>query len=431
MTPSDRDLPILIIGAGIGGLTAALALQKAGFAVRVFEQAKEIRDGGAGLTLWANAVRVLQELGLADLVQRLAMPETTQAGFYTARGKPLALLSPQTVEEQCGAPTVAVHRAEFQAALRNQVSPGTIVLDRQLVSFEQDNAGVTACFADGERVNGSLLVGADGIHSQVRQQLFPQSQPRYAGYTAWRGIASGVDPHLHGELWGRGMRFGIVPLTKERVYWFATRNTLENEADSPEVRQKELLEMFKDWHPVVTALLEATEASSILRNDIYDLQPLSQWSKGHVTLLGDAAHAMTPNMGQGACQALEDALVLAHTLRSMHPLTEALRTYQQNRLPHANSVLTRSRQIGTVAQWEHPLACWLRDHLLMLTPPHLLVKRLKPVAGYRLETGPTVYAYQKKTFYHVNDTCPYRMYRGMKTKDVGGSYAQDVHTQIR
>jgi 2-polyprenyl-6-methoxyphenol hydroxylase-like FAD-dependent oxidoreductase len=392
MTTQDSNLPILIIGAGIGGLSTALALQQAGFTVRVFERTKQVREVGAGLTLWPNAVRVLLDLGQTDLVQRLALPETTRSGFYTAHGKPLALFPPQATEKHLGGATVVTHRAEFQAALRDQVQPGTICLDKQFVSFEQDETGVTACFADGERVHGSLLIGADGIHSRVRQQLFPQSQPRYAGYTAWRGIATGVHSPIMGELWGRGMRFGIVPLTQGRVYWFATRNTPENAAENPQGRQKELLELFQGWHPSTISLIEATEASTILRNDIYDLQPLSTWSKGRVTLLGDAAHATTPNMGQGACQALEDAWVLAETLRRSQLGAQALLSYQQKRLVRANMVVTRSRQIGMVAQWENPLVCWLRDRLMMLTPPHLLGKQMESVTK-----EPSRRAYQRQS----------------------------------
>jgi len=388
MTPQKQDFPILIIGAGIGGLAAALALQKAGFAVQIFERTKEIREVGAGLTLWPNAVRVLQELGLADLVHQLIQqPVPVRAGFYTMRGKQLVQLPPQVVEEQCGGPTIAIHRAKFQAALQERLAPDTLVLDRQLIDLEQDTAGVTARFAQGERVRGILLIGADGLHSQVRQMLFPQSHPRYAGYTAWRGIATSVTPPLVGEFWGRGKRFGIVPLTEKHVYWYATCNTPENAAESPERRQKELLELFKGWHPVVSTLINATEASTILRNDISELRPLTCWSKGRVTLLGDAAHAMTPNMGQGACQALEDALILARTLQHASSLENALDVYQQKRLARANMVVMMSHRMGSVAQWEHPLACWLRDSLLALTPPKMLLKQFKPVASYTWESS--------------------------------------------
>lgn len=383
MTTQEQDFPLLIIGAGIGGLATALALQQAGFVVRVFEQAKQIKEVGAGLTLWPNAVRVLEELGLSDLVQQLAKPPVPpRTGFYTMRGKQLVQLPPRVVEEQCGGPSIAIHRAELQTVLRERLAPDTLVLDRQLIDLEQDSTGVTACFVQGERIRGSLLIGADGIRSQVRQRLFPQSQPRYAGYTAWRGIATGVTPPLMGELWGCGRRFGIVPLSEERVYWYATCNTPENAAERPEGRQKELLKLFKGWHPVVSTLLNATETSMILRNDISDLQPLPSWNKGRVTLLGDAAHAMTPNMGQGACQALEDALILARSLRDAQNLEHAFEVYQHKRLARANMVVVKSHQMGSVAQWEHPLACWLRDALLALTPPHMLLKQFKPVASY-------------------------------------------------
>lgn len=388
MTTQEHHFPILIIGAGIGGLATALALQQAGLEVQIFERTKEIRGSGSGLTLWANAVRVLQELGLGDLVHQLArQPEPTRAGFYTMRGKQLVQLSPQAVEEQCGGPTIAIHRAQLEAVLQERLAPGTLVLDRQLIDFEQDTIGVTACFAQSKQVRGSLLIGADGIHSRVRQLLFPQSQLRYAGYTAWRGIATGVTPPLMGELWGCGRRFGIVPLTEERVYWYATCNTPENAAERREGRQKELLDLFEGWHPVVSTLINATEVSAILRNNIFDLQPLTSWSKGRITLLGDAAHAMTPNLGQGACQALEDALILARTLRQVHSLENALDVYQQKRLARANMVVVNSHRMGLVAQWEHPLACWLRDCLLALIPPQMLLKQFKSVASYTWESS--------------------------------------------
>lgn len=377
----DNELPILIIGAGIGGLVAALALQQAGFAVRVFERAYEIREVGAGLTLWPNAVKVLQRLGLDEMLRDLGLPETAMSGFYSAQGKLLASLSPAEIEDKLGAPTIVIHRAEFQAALREKVGPDALQLGARFVAFEQDENGITASFADRQRVRGRLLIGADGIHSSIRQQLFPQSIPRYAGYTAWRGVAAAV-PQMIGEFWGRGLRFGIAPLSRERVYWFASRNASENATETSEGRREELLAMFKYWHPAITTLIEATPVEEILHNDIYDLKPLSHWSEGRVVLLGDAAHAMTPNMGQGACQALEDAFVLAQALWHTQSIAEALHVYQQKRLARANMVITRSRQIGIIGQWEHPFACWLRDRALMLTPRHLLIRQLASVASH-------------------------------------------------
>ncbi|GCE45259.1 2-polyprenyl-6-methoxyphenol hydroxylase-like FAD-dependent oxidoreductase [Thermosporothrix hazakensis] len=374
------DLPVLIIGAGIGGLTTALALRQAGYSVRVFERAQEVKEVGAGLTLWANALGALRKLGLEHIVRDLGRPDALPIGFYTARGKQLMQLSPDEMTRHLGAPPVAVHRAELLAALRDAVGRDSIECGARLIAFEQDEDEVTGIFANGQRVRGCLLIGADGIHSQVRQQLFPGSQPRYAGYTAWRGVATGVKPELMGELWGRGLRFGIAPLTRDRVYWFVSCNMAEHEAESVESRSY-LLTLFRGWHPLVSELLKATEAASILRNDIYDLAPLASWSQGRVTLLGDAAHAMTPNMGQGACQAIEDACALAAALRTAHALPEALRLYQQQRLKHANGVLARSHMIGTVAQWEHPVACLFRERVLALTPGRLFLKQLQPIAG--------------------------------------------------
>ena len=181
MTTQEQDFPILIIGAGIGGLATALALQQAGFAVRVFEQAKQIREVGAGLTLWANAVRVLQELGLADLVQQLVQqPAPSRSGFYTMRGKQLVQLLPQVVEEQCGGPTIAIHRAEFQAALRERIAPGTLVLDRQLIDLEQDSTGVTACFARSRMLRRRPVRSRAPIPPATRSDAFSVRPSRAA-----------------------------------------------------------------------------------------------------------------------------------------------------------------------------------------------------------------------------------------------------------
>jgi FAD-dependent urate hydroxylase len=194
--------------------------------------------------------------------------------------------------------------------------------------------GVTAFLAGSREARGSLLVGADGIHSVVRQQLFGAEPLRYAGFTAWRAVTpvpAGVKL-LAGECWGCGQEFGIVPLSHNRIYWFATRNVPEREEDMPSGRKQELLKLFQGWYPAIPALIQAAPQDAILRNDIYDRPPITAWSKGRVTLLGDAAHPMTPNLGQGACQALEDAVVLASNLRASGSIQQVLQTYQTTRL---------------------------------------------------------------------------------------------------
>lgn len=380
----DRTIKSLIIGGGIGGLAAAIALRQAGHEVMVFEQVGELKEIGAGITLWANAIKALDKLALGETIRAWSIPEMG-GGVFSQRGELLAEISTAELERRFGAVSLAVHRADLQTAMQQELGEGMLQLDARLVGFEQNATEVRARFADGQEVRGDVLVGADGIHSVVQAQLFGETKPRYAGYTAWRGIA----PKWHadivaGETWGYGARFGIVPLSQERIYWFATRNAPEGERDTPSERKRELLEMFGGWHTPIRAIIEATPESAILRNDIYDREPLKCWSQGRVTLLGDAAHPMTPNLGQGACQAIEDAVVLAQCLGKVADVPAALRLYQGERLSRTSAIVIQSRRIGWIGQWENPLACWLRNTGSKLYPPRLQFKLLEPVVGYEV-----------------------------------------------
>ncbi|MBZ0275061.1 MAG: FAD-dependent monooxygenase, partial [Anaerolineae bacterium] len=235
-----------------------------------------------------------------------------------------------------------------------------------------DKSGVTAVFEDGSSASGDLLIGADGIHSRVRAQMQPQSRPVYCGYAAWRGILS--FPHeqvgaMWGESWGRGLRFGVIPLSRGRVYWFATMN---RPASTPPDDHKILLKaLFRGWHPPIPELIEATPDEHLLYNDIADLEPLSSWSDNRVTLLGDAAHAMSPNMGQGACQAIEDAVTLAQMMQQQSKVTDAIQAYQADRMPHTRKVVLRSRQIGQMGQLTNLLLIELRNTVIRSIPERM------------------------------------------------------------
>jgi FAD-dependent urate hydroxylase len=189
---------------------------------------------------------------------------------------------------------------------------------------------------------------------------------------------------LAGEWWGCGQEFGIVPLSRERIYWFAARNVPEGEEDLPSGRKQALLKPFQGWYPASPALIQATREDAILRNGIYDRPPLMAWSRGRVTLLGDAAHPMTPNQGQGACQAVEDAVVLTASLRASGSIQQALQTYQTTRLPRATLIVTRSHQLGALVQRPGRLACWARNTLMRLLPAPLRLKQLEPVITYEV-----------------------------------------------
>src|SRR5215212_3515336 len=392
--PDGKDaagMRAMIVGAGIGGLTAAIALRRAGIEATVFERAGEIKEVGAGILLAANAVRALGELGLFHEVSQLGTPASA-GQIRSWRGEALAEVPTRELERRSGAPSVAVHRADLQSFLLNEAGENNVVLGAECSGFEQDEAGVTAIFADGTVQRGGLLIGADGLNSTVRARLFGREKPRYAGYTAWRAVVKPdreLLPWGTGfETWGRGSRFGCAHIGGGRVYWFATRNAPEGERDGPvgslSGPKASLTRLFDGWHHPVPDLISETEEWTIRRDDLYDREPLSgSWGGGRVTLLGDAAHPATPNLGQGACQAIEDAVVIARSLGqvvqtdSKAEVPNALRRYEGLRGERTAWIVHRSRALGRIGQIENPLLCRLRDAALKATPTSLQLRQLE------------------------------------------------------
>jgi 2-polyprenyl-6-methoxyphenol hydroxylase-like FAD-dependent oxidoreductase len=374
----------VIIGAGPGGLTAAIALSQVGINVQVFERAARPEVAGAGLALYPNATRVLATLGLGDAVAGAGMP-IEMAEIRTWQGKVLTRSNVGRLSAISGAPAIAIHRADLQRILLEVAGQSRIQFGAELRGFVQNGDGVVASFADGAEVRADVLVGADGLYSPVRAQLLGATPPRYAGYLAWRGIASLEPPNVPAgcgfEAWGRGARFGMFRIGGGRVYWFATANGPEHGRDGPGGRKRDVLERFRAWAAPVPAIIDATDADAILRHDIYDREPAPRWSEGRVTLLGDAAHPMTPNLAQGAAQAIEDGLALATCLTEELAVVEALRRYERWRQPRTATLVAQSRRLGQVGQWEHPLACALRDRLVSLTPASITERQLRATLG--------------------------------------------------
>jgi 2-polyprenyl-6-methoxyphenol hydroxylase-like FAD-dependent oxidoreductase len=247
----------------------------------------------------------------------------------------------------------------------------------------EDPDGARAEFAEGSVARGDVVVGADGLHSVVRAGLHGPAPPAYSGYTAWRAVVPFDTRRVQGsETWGAGARFGMVPMSGNRVYWFATKNVLEGERQGDE--KAGLHDLFRGWHDPIGALIDAADPAWILRNDIYDRPVLDRWGRGRVTLLGDAAHPMTPNLGQGACQALEDAVVLARCLQDQPEVATALRAYETQRIPRANALVHRSRQVGRIGQVERRAAVWLRNTMVGLVSPRLQAKQLEAMIGYKV-----------------------------------------------
>ncbi len=375
----------IIIGGGIGGLTTAIALLRVGIDAQVYERAPELREVGAGLTLWSNAIKALRRLGLAEAVQAAGQPGLG-GSIRTWRGDILTQVAAADLEARYGAANLAIHRADLHNVLLKSLGEERVHLGAECTRFRQDETGVTALFADGREVGADFLVGADGIHSVIRRQLFGQEKIRYAGYTAWRGVAtvdaSVVPPGAGFEAWGRGRRFGVVPIGGGRVYWFATQNARANGKDASGGRKTEVMSLFRGWLAPVEALIRATDEAAILRNDIVDRKTIKEWTNRRVTLLGDAAHPMTPNLGQGACQAIEDAVMLPQRLQAMEDIESGLRSYELRRLQRANFIVRASRQIGAVAQWSIPGLTDARNLMMKTVGRGLQMKQLDFILGY-------------------------------------------------
>jgi 2-polyprenyl-6-methoxyphenol hydroxylase-like FAD-dependent oxidoreductase len=354
----------LVIGGGIGGLAAAVALRRKGWKIEVFERAPELAEVGAGLSLWSNALAALRRLGVLEQVRALGVAGQTGA-VRIPSGEALLTMKAGATDTAPEGLILLLHRAELLNILYDAAGKDAVRVGSRCVGIDQDAGGVTARFEDGREARGDLLIGADGLRSIVRSALFGSEPPRYGGYTAWRAITRFDLARLTpGESWGRGQRFGQWGMTDGRVYWYATETVSEGQGDPPQGRKQGLLDLFRGWHTPIEELIEATAETDILRNDVYDRPPLTRWSVGRATLLGDAAHPMTPDMGQGACQAIEDAVILADCLAESPDVPEALRRYETLRIPRTSRVVRESRQAGTIAQWANPLACRFREALL-------------------------------------------------------------------
>ncbi|MHA7631757.1 FAD-dependent monooxygenase [Corallococcus sp. M7] len=362
---------VLIAGAGIGGLTLACALQRAGLRATVFERAEALRPVGAGIIVQMNAAVALRRIGLCDAV--VAEGERAERTLILdSTGARITAIDVRSLQEEWGIPMVSVHRARLQAVLRAHAGPEEAVrLGVSVTGFEDDGAGVSVTLSTGETVTGDVLVGADGLRSAVRTGLLGARPTRYSGYTSWRGVCVGADLVQAGqftETWGPGARFGIVPIGRGEVYWYATLNAPAGAEDAPGQTLAVLQERFAGWHAPIAKLLAATPPERVLRTDIHDRPPVRHWSRGRVTLLGDAAHPMTPNLGQGGCQAIEDGVVLGECLAAPGSVEDALRAYESRRVKRANALVVRSHQVGRMAQWENGAARYVRDALFRRVP---------------------------------------------------------------
>lgn len=373
---------MIIAGGGIGGMAAALALRQAGIDVTIFERAPAFAEVGAGMSLWPNASRVLQSLGI--LAPVVARGETvTRFNLLRPDGTTISTIPMAGFST----PALCIHRADLHQVLHQALPANCLESNQTIQSFAQSADRVTARFGCGLEARADGLIGADGINSVIRSQIHGAAKPIYRGYCIWRGIAPDLGATIRGhisETWGAGQRFGILPMGQGRICWYATRNGPPAQPDAAKGRKHEVQELFQDWHHPIPALIAATESADIIKSDARDRNPLRKWGVGCVTLLGDAAHPITPNVGQGACMAIEDAACLAKLLSGPADVATAFRSYEAMRSPRTAFVARQARRIGMIGQWENPWIVKGRNFITRLVLARSPDAQLNAVYAYKI-----------------------------------------------
>ncbi|MBL6447664.1 FAD-dependent monooxygenase [Fulvivirga sp. 29W222] len=376
-------MTVNIIGAGIGGLTTAVALQRKGIKVQVFEQAAELKPVGAGIILANNAMQVYEKLGLKPQIENHGNPISSMK--ITAPSlSPLSCVDLKYFETKYNCQNIAIHRGALQQILIEALEPNTLKLGYKLAGIEASDKESLLKFENSKEISSQVTLGADGLSSTVRKNLFPNTKIRSASQVCWRGVVDiSLPPKFQNELneaWGKGERFGFVQIQSNKVYWYALKSFKTNPSEHS---VEKLSHYFSVYNDIIRNIIESTPTKNIHTATIDDLKPIKTWFKGNICLIGDAAHATTPNMGQGACQAIEDARVLSECL-SKYGVIKAFEEYQKLRLPKAHQVVNTSWQIGKMAHWKNPMATKLRDQLIKMTPRNISRKQSEQI--FKLET---------------------------------------------
>ncbi|MEU6580840.1 FAD-dependent monooxygenase [Nocardia sp. NPDC046763] len=379
-TSSTRyERTAIVAGGGIGGLAAAIGLRRAGWSVTVLERRPDLHEIGAGWSFAPNAVRAADALGVGDELRAVSVPTQAGATLRTPAGSYLMRFRP-------GRDTalLANHRADLHDALLAHLPAECVRAAAEVTGIEQSDSGGVVSYRtpDGQgQVTADMVVGADGIHSVVRRSVFPNaSGPVFQRVLCWRGVSTpgSVWPVDGFQTWGRGARFGAHPLPGQRVFWFLTvrqdRPDTRYDDDLAEIRHR-----IGDWHDPIPALLDATPPESVLRHDIYDLDPLDTYTRNRVVLLGDAAHAMTPFLAQGACQAFEDATVLAAQLSGDTDIPTALAHYDRLRRPRSQRVQRLARQDPKISLSTNPLTYGLMTRLTQMAGAAVAARKSAPL----------------------------------------------------
>lgn len=376
-----REKKAIVVGGGISGLATAIGLRRIGWQVRVLERAAVLDDAGAGISVQGNGMRSLDVLGVGEAVRAVGAPQGP-GGIRVPNGKWLSHMDAEAGARIIGSPVYSFLRSDLHRALRSDLPDDCLVTGVTVERLVRKADATEVCFSRaGTRGTESvdLVVAADGVHSRVRAQVFPDHPGAvHAGTTVWRGVTSTPiqnDADID-QTWGRGAEFGSTRLSDGRLEWHAAVNAAAGVR--PDDPLAELTRRFGHWHAPIPALLAATPPGTVLQHDVYELRtPLPAYSVDRVALVGDAAHAMTPHLGQGASQAIEDAVCLAAYLSTDTSVDTALSHYDRERRPRTQAVVAAARQTGRIGQQlQGRLAVALRNGGIRITPSSVAVKAM-------------------------------------------------------
>lgn len=381
------EIDVLIQGAGIAGLTLAAGLIKRGYRVLIVERTSASSEIGAGIWMAPNALQVFKSFGLIAKMEAIGWP-IHQVELRDFKGQCLSSLETGRLKDEFGFHTLAFHRAELQAILVESVGSDNIRLSTEIETWTSEGDGLKARLSSGEEIQAKIIIGADGLHSKIRAKLFPQAVKRYSGTSSYRAVIDTPmfkesDPHASQEIWAPGCRFGYSRLSNERTYWYLTFDARPEERETPQQMKSRALRLAGEYFQEFSGLIESAADDAILRTDISDLKPLDSWSLDRVGLMGDAAHATTPNLGQGGAQAVEDAYALQAAIERHGLSPQALEAYFNSRQKKAHWIVETSRSYGRFCHQKNPLARALRNGVFRMLPPSVTQSQLRRI--YRLE----------------------------------------------
>ncbi|MEO0349798.1 MAG: FAD-dependent urate hydroxylase HpxO [Cyanobacteria bacterium P01_A01_bin.15] len=355
-----EKLKIIVVGAGMGGLTTALAMRQAGYEVDVYDRVKALRPAGAGISLWSNGVKVLNRLGLGDAIAAIGGPMEHMAYYGGQTGDLLTGFSLSPLIDRVGQAPYPVSRTDLQNMLLEAFGADQVQLDKRCVAIEQTPDSATAIFEDGHRATGDVVVGADGTHSIIRCHVLGQpTERRYAGYVNWNGLVPVSEELAPPNSWdiyvANGQRASVMPVGDNRFYFFLDVPLPKGTENNPDSYRQELLGHFQGWAAPVQNLIQQLDPSQTNRVEIHDIEPLKTLVKDRVALIGDAAHSTAPDLGQGGCQAMEDAWTLANYLSTTTiSVADALKRYQASRLDRVTQLVLKARKRANMIHGKVP-----------------------------------------------------------------------------